>query len=416
MNWAPGGLNRAGFAECSRYGEVESLGIGETPLDFRPLLLPSLTPLPVSARGRTILAGEPAGVSVVTPTLRESECLPALAERVAAVLSASGLEWELIVADDDSRDGTEAVAAKLARSLPVRLHVRRGPRPDLSEAVLDGIGIARFDRVVVLDADLSHPPETIPLLLRELRPGCDIAVGSRYAAGGGVTGPWSRYRNLNSRAATLLARPLARLSDPMSGFFAVDRRRLPCRERLHPLGFKIGLELIVRGRLRAREVPISFGPRRHGRSKLNWRRQVEFLRHLHRLYGFRFGLPVRIASFGAVGLSGLVIDTAVYLGLQWAGAGHLLARFLSFWPAVTWNWRLNRGLTFGDRPRGARFDQWRRFAAASVAGLAANFGGYAALTAWVDLFARHRLAALLAGVAMGSALNFALAARFVYRP
>lgn len=353
---------------------------------------------------------------MVAPTLREAENLPALAERVGEALSASGLEWELIIVDDDSRDGTEAVVAGLARSAPVRLHVRRGRRPDLSKAVLDGIGIARFDLVAVLDADLSHPPEAIPLLLGKLRSGCDIAFGSRYAAGGAVAGGWSLYRNLNSRVATLLARPLAGHSDPMSGFFAVDRRGLPRRELLRPIGYKIGLELVVRGRLRVGETPILFSARRYGKSKLDWRRQLSFLRHLHRLYSFRFGLPVRFSSFAAVGLSGLAIDAGLFLGLQWAGAGHLLARFLSFWPAVTWNWRLNRSLTFGDRPRTDRGRQWTGFAAASVAGLAVNFGSYAALTGWVDAFARHHMAALFAGVAAGSIVNFTLATRRVFRP
>lgn len=357
----------------------------------------------------------PCGVSVVTPTLREAECLPELAERIDQVLSPAGVSWELIVSDDDSRDGTEAVTAALARALPVRLHVRRGAPPDLSAAVLEGIDAANFDRIVVIDADLSHPPEAIPRLLAALED-ADIAVGSRYAEGGRVAGAWSRYRSLNSRVATWLARPLVRSSDPMSGFFALRRRAIPERKLLRPIGYKIGLELIVRGRLRLRDVPITFRDRRAGESKLNWRRQLDFLRHLHRLYRFRFGAPVRLASFGAVGLSGLIIDTAFYLGLQWAGAGHLLARFVSFWPAVTWNWRMNRLVTFGDRPRAARVGQWTRFAVASIVGLAANFGGYAALTAFVDAFDRHRLAALFVGVAVGSAVNFALATRFVFRP
>lgn len=355
-------------------------------------------------------------MSIVTPTLREAECLSALAERIDTVLSAAGIPWELIVSDDDSRDGTEAVAAELARSLPVRLHVRRGVPPDLSQAVLDGIDAAGFDRVVVMDADLSHPPEAIPELLSATRDSRAVGVGSRYAAGGRVAGRWSRYRRLNSRVATLLARPLVPCSDPMSGFFAFDRRSIPGRNELRPLGYKIGLELMVRGRLAIREVPITFRDRSKGASKLNWRRQLDFLRHLHRLYGFRFGLPVRVLSFGAVGLSGLAIDTAFYLGLQWFGSGHLLARFLSFWPAVTWNWQLNRVLTFGDRPRAGRARQWMKFAGGSVVGLAANFGSYAALTTFVDVFSRYRLAALFAGVVIGSAMNFAVAARFVYRP
>ena len=200
----------------------------------------------------------------------------------------------------------------------------------------------------------------------------------------------------------------------MSGFFALDRPRLPHLDRLDPIGYKIGLELMVRGRLRVREVPIRFADRRQGSSKLNWRQRVAFLRHLFRLYLFRFGHPARVLSFGAVGATGLIVDTSVYLGLQWVGLGHLLARFLSFWPAVTWNWRLNRALTFRDRPPAARGAQWARFAVSSLIGLATNVGSYALLTALVDFFASQRLLALIAGVVIGSAANYATATRFVY--
>ncbi|MCY3623209.1 MAG: glycosyltransferase family 2 protein [Gammaproteobacteria bacterium] len=354
------------------------------------------------------------GVSVVTPTYREADNIRPLAERIRTTMEAAGVDWELILADDDSRDGSEEVALELGRSLPVRLHVRRARPRDLSQSVLDGIRLARFDRLVVMDADLSHPPEQIPELLAALDGDAGMALGSRYAPGGRIVGAWSRYRTLNSRIATWLTRPLTRCADPMSGFFAVDRRHLPGPDELAPIGYKIALELIVRGRLRVREVAIRFRDRQRGASKLNWRQQVAFLRHLHRLYTFRFGLPVRMLSFGAVGLSGLVVDTAVYLGLQLTGVGHLLARFLSFWPAVTWNWRLNRLLTFNDRPADRPVPQWAKFAVASGVGLLTNVGSYAVLTSFVAPFTERTLLALFAGVVIGSAVNFATSTRFVY--
>ena len=231
------------------------------------------------------IAGDPAAVSIVVPTLREAANLEPLAERVAGALAGRGPAWELLFVDDDSRDGSEAVAAGLAARLPVRMVVRRGGRPDLSRAVLDGIARSRHDRVVVMDADLSHPPERIPDLLAALDGGhCDMAVGSRYVAGASTAGDWGLARTLNSRVATLLAAPLVSCADPMAGFFAVDRRALPDPATLRPVGFKIGLELMVRGRLRVREVPIAFDDRRRGHSKLRWRQQLDYLRHLGRLY------------------------------------------------------------------------------------------------------------------------------------
>ena len=204
-----------------------------------------------------------------------------------------------------------------------------------------------------MDADLSHPPERIADLLHALDGDCDMVVGSRYTPAGVVDRAWSPWRFLVSRVATALARPLTSCSDPMAGFFAIDRRALPESDALRPVGYKIALELMVRGRLRVREVPIDFHDRNLGSSKMSWRQQLDFLRHLYRLYAFRHGGPVRLLCFGFVGATGFVIDVACYLGLQWAGVEHRLARLLSFLPAVTWNWLLNRRLTFAERPRGA---------------------------------------------------------------
>ena len=370
-------------------------------------------PTPDARRDET--AGNARGVSIVAPTFREAANIPTLVSRVASSMEAYGAQWELILCDDDSGDGSEDIVLVLAKALPLHIHVRRNRPRDLSQAVLDGIELARFDRLVVMDADLSHPPEQIPELLAALDSGADMAVGSRYAAGSEIDDSWSRYRTLNSRVATWLARPLTHATDPMSGFFACDRRRVPHRTRLAPIGYKIGLELIVRGGLRVRDVPIRFADRERGSSKLTWRQQVAFLRHLHRLYLCRFGLPVRLLSFGIVGASGLLVDTAVYLGLQWAGTGHLFARFLSFWPAATWNWRLNRTMTFHDRPPAAPLAQWTRFAFSSLLGLTTNVGSYAILTSFVGFFSRHQLLAFFAGVAIGCTANFVTASRFVYR-
>ncbi len=245
-------------------------------------------------------------VSIVVPTFCEAANLPALVGRVHAALSEKAIEWELILIDDDSRDGSEAVVAALPRRLPVRLVTRRGARRDLSLAVLLGMRLARFDRLVVTDADLSHPPERIADLLSALDADCDLVVGSRYAPGGRVDRAWSGRRLLASRVGTLLARPLADCHDPLSGFFVTDRRRLPDPDALRPLGYKIALELMVRGRLRVREVPIRFTDRRRGRSKMSWRTHRDFLRQLCRLYIHRLREAVR----GRVSGHGVVLPPA----------------------------------------------------------------------------------------------------------
>ena len=355
-----------------------------------------------------------ASVSVVVPTYREAANIPVLTERVRAALDAS-MEWELLFVDDDSGDGSEEFIAKLARHLPVRLVTRRARPRDLSLSVLLGLESATFNRVVVMDADLSHPPERIIDLLVALDGDCDMAIGSRYAPGGVVDQGWSRWRRIGSRAATALARPLVGCSDPLSGFFALDRRALPDLDDMRPVGFKIALELMVRGKLVAREVPIHFRDRDLGASKMGWRQQVSFLRHLYRLYTHRHGDLMRLASFGIVGVSGFVVDLAFYLGLQWVGIEHRLARFLAFWPAVTWNWLLNRRLTFRDRIPEGQARQWTKFVAGSLAGLVVNVGSYTALTTFIGVFETRRLVALVVGVGVGALVNFLLATNYVYR-
>ena len=349
------------------------------------------------------------------PTFREAANIPRLAERIHAALSETPITWELLLVDDNSEDGSEAVVAQLAHRLPVRMVTRRQPPRDLSLSVIEGIRLCRFDRLVVMDADLSHPPERIADLLAALDADCDMVVGSRYAPGGVIDQTWSRWRMLNSRLATSLALPLVSCSDPMAGFFATDRRALPDLQTLQPIGYKIALELMVRGKLRVKELPIDFRDRSLGSSKMNWRQQLNFMRHLYRLYRYKFGGPARLLCFVLVGTSGLVIDVAVYLGLQWIGLEHRLARFLSFWPAVTWNWRLNRSFTFGERHREPHVRQWGKFVASSLVGFSVNVGGYAILTSLVDFFASHRLLALLLGVVLATLVNFLLANFFVYR-
>lgn len=231
-------------------------------------------------------------VSVVVPTYNERDNLTPLATRVFAALDAD--RAELLIVDDDSPDGTAAAAAELGRAWPVRCHVRRGVR-GLATAVIAGLRAARGDIVVVMDADLSHPPESIPTLLGALAdPRVQMVIGSRFVAGGRVDLEWPLYRRLNSYVARLLARPLTPVRDTMAGFFAVRRSALRLAA-LRPIGYKIALELIVRhGWTNIVEVPIAFADRAAGRTKLNAAEQLRYLRHLARLYGhvlLRRGAP-----------------------------------------------------------------------------------------------------------------------------
>ena len=215
-------------------------------------------------------------ISIVIPTYNESGSLPPLVERLAAALS--GREWELIVVDDGSPDGTADLAAAMNPRFPVRV-VRRPGKLGLASAVLDGFRAAGGDVLVCMDADLSHPPEVVPRLLDALGAGADLAVGSRYVSGGGVE-DWPLRRRVVSRVACLMGNALVPVRDATSGFFAL-RRSVIDGVRLNPIGFKVGFEVIARGRHeRVIEVPYTFRDREHGSSKFGRREIAQYVQQL----------------------------------------------------------------------------------------------------------------------------------------
>jgi len=244
--------------------------------------------------------------SIIVPTFREAANLETLIERCFQATQSASIQAELIIVDDNSNDGTEAVIEKFVERYPVKLIIRKGKR-GLATAVLTGFSHAAGDKFVVLDADLQHPPEMIPALLLALdKNQCDFALGSRYAQGGGIEESWPWYRRLTSRVATLLANPLAPLADPMSGFFAIKRKTWENAAHLNPLGYKIALELYVKGRCtKPTEIPIHFATRQAGESKLTFSQQIQYARHLLGLFKFRFprvyGLTSAILLFSVMG-------------------------------------------------------------------------------------------------------------------
>jgi dolichol-phosphate mannosyltransferase len=246
--------------------------------------------LSVIAGGKTTLlrrASSPQ-FALVIPTLREAGNIRLLLARVRAALDRCGVAYEVIVVDDDSRDGIERIVSEIAARDPrVRLVVRRGEH-GLAGAVLRGWAATDAPLLGVMDADLQHPPELLPRLWAALGAGADLVVGSRYACGGSLQG-WKPARHLISRLAVWMTRPVQRCGlrarDPMSGFFLVRRS---CVEGIafQPSGFKILLEILARAEIRsAVEIPFDFGRRHAGRSKAGLRVALDYLLLLVRLYG-----------------------------------------------------------------------------------------------------------------------------------
>jgi dolichol-phosphate mannosyltransferase len=251
-------------------------------------------------------------VSLVVPTYKEAESLPLLLDRLAALRASTGLDLELLIMDDNSRDGTEELIA--ARNLPwVKLVVRTTDR-GLSPSVVDGFGRAGKEVVIVMDADLSHPPERIPDLLQELAKGSEFVIGSRYVPGASTDEAWGVFRWLNSKVATLMARPFTTLNDPMSGFFAFRRELLGRSDPLQAIGYKIGLEVLVKSKVtKASEVPIHFAQRQKGESKLSFKEQLRYIRHLGRLFDYKYPRSAATARVLADSVIGLVVTFGALL-------------------------------------------------------------------------------------------------------
>jgi dolichol-phosphate mannosyltransferase len=224
-------------------------------------------------------------LALVIPTLREAANVEVLLERIARSLQPLAIPYELIVVDDDSQDGIEPLIARVAQAdVRVRLLIRKGVR-GLAGAVIQGWGSSDADVLGVMDADLQHPPELLPQLWRALE-GNDIVVASRYAPQGSRKN-WSRFRHLVSQISIWMTFPLQRSSirvlDPMSGFFLVRRNALR-GIKLHTQGFKILLEILVRGDIRSvKEIPFTFGQRFKGRSKATLKVGIEYLQLLAEL-------------------------------------------------------------------------------------------------------------------------------------
>ncbi len=297
-------------------------------------------------------------VSLVVPTRNEVNNVRPLVEQVTAALAATPFEICFV---DDSDDATGDLLLDLAASNPsIRALLRQGAdrKGGLSTAVVAGLHMARGRYVCVMDADLQHPPELIPLLLAEAERGADLVIASRYAPGGSHEGLGTPLRRLVSREATFVARMLFKearqSSDPLSGYF-LCRRALIDGIEFRPVGFKILLELLVCvPDLRVVDVPVTQASRAEGVSKATARQGLLYLRHLRSLF---FDVPgsARVWKFGLVGLSGLCVFLPVLAILAGVVRLNPLIAFVpAFALSAAWNTAMNWRLTFGDQRRGGR--------------------------------------------------------------
>lgn len=355
-------------------------------------------------------------LAVVIPTLNEIDNVEPLLARLERALA--GIAWEAVFVDDDSRDGTAALVRRIGRSNPRVRILQRVGRRGLSSAVIEGMLASAAPVLAVIDADMQHDETLLPRLFASVRDGAqDLAVGSRYVAGGG-TGTWDTDRQVASLWATRLARQVidTPLTDPMSGFFVITREAVEAAlPRLSNAGFKILLDLVASspGALSVVELPYTFRNRVAGESKLDLMVGVEYLKLLLDKVLGRV-VPIRLLLFMIVGGFGLGVHLAI-LGLATATGAlpFAAAQAVAVGGAMTFNFALNNAFTYRDRRRSG----WRfvtgllSFYAVCLVGAAANVG----VGAYVHDLQHAWWVAGVAGALVGAVWNFAASSVTTWR-
>ena len=357
----------------------------------------------------------PLEVAVVVPTLNEAANVERLIEKLSIVLAGRG--WEILFVDDNSSDGTSDLVRRIGRtSRHVRI-VQRVGRRGLSSAVIEGMLATAAPVIAVMDGDLQHDESTLPRLIDAVMTGdTDIAVGTRYVAGGG-TGDWDKGRVRMSRLATRAGQIAlgTDVSDPMSGFFAVRRdafeRALP---RLSGIGFKILIDILASSptALRVAEIPYHFRTREAGESKIGLRVIAEYAELIADKTIGRF-VPVRLLKFLMVGGLGVFVHLAILGALLSAGDAFITAQTGAVMTAIAFNFFLNNSFTYADRKlKGwAMLGGLASFYAISALGAVANIG----IGTWMAGQDERWWIAGVAGVLVGAIWNFAMSSALTWR-
>ncbi|MFC1592865.1 glycosyltransferase [Candidatus Omnitrophota bacterium] len=345
-------------------------------------------------------------VSIIIPTYNEADSITSLVQRIHSVLSSHN--YEIVLVDDNSGDGTAEVASALSSKYPLKVIVRKNKR-GLASAVVDGLQHVDSQIIGVMDADLQHPPEVLLDLLREIENGADIVIASRYVKEGECQN-WGLFRRIMSKGAIFLAHlllPLTRqVSDPMSGFFMFNRQ-VVADANLKPTGYKILLEILIEGQLRKiAEVPYSFKSRSSGKSKLGSRQQIDYLKHIYSLMR-RKGELLRFVKFCMVGASGVLVNMGLlWLLTEFIGWFYLFSAAISIEISIISNFTLNDYFTFPDRrSHGARHFLKRlvKFNMVSLAALGINLTVLWLLT---TVFGVYYLLSNLCGIAVATLWNY----------
>ena len=290
-------------------------------------------------------------LSVISPTFDEAQNVGPLLEQLTQTLR--GIDYEILIVDDNSPDLTWFVAEQAARHDPRVRVLRRLQNPGLGVAVIDGFIAAQGEAVACIDADLQHDPSILPRMLEELGRGSDVVVGSRYVAGGGIE-DWNWLRRTESRIATRLAKIFlgANLKDPMSGYFLMWRKDFArVQVQLNGKGFKILLEILAKLHpANITEIPYTFRPRTSGKSKLSSKVVLQYLGQLCLLSKAGRICSDRFLKFAVVGSIGVVINLLmITLVVKLTNVRGWQASAVASLTANLHNYMLNNYWTFSDR-------------------------------------------------------------------
>jgi dolichol-phosphate mannosyltransferase len=352
-------------------------------------------------------------VSVIVPTFNEAPNIHSLVQRVSA--ATVGLDAEIIFIDDSTDDTPRVIrAVDTLKLMPLRLIHRAEPVGGLSGAVMDGLAASDSEWCLVMDGDLQHPPEMIPVILESGREsGADIVVASRHVKGGSSGGLDNLLRHAVSNLSNIVTRAmfpirLRNCSDPMTGFFAVRRGAVDLTAA-RPRGFKVLLEILARNAVTVVEEPFVFAERQAGTSKANFRQGIQFLGQLCSL---RFG---RLSGFALIGALGAIANLLIMGGLLAFGVWYIAAALTAAVITIVGNFVLQERYVFHDlrnegRPVRVRFGQSVAFNGAETAVRTALLWVIVESTVFPSVLVQAVL------IAIGFVIRFVYHSRIVYKP
>lgn len=354
-------------------------------------------------------------LAVIIPYFNEEENIVGIIPAVAEIFHESSINGQIIIVDDNSRDGTSKEVRTLQNTMAQLSLIVRTENPGLSQSIMTGFQHANSRVLLVMDADFSHPPSLIPVLYQKIQYGADVVIGSRYADGGSIEG-WPLHRIVLSRGATFFARALfPSITDPVSGFFAV-RREVVRHASLKPRGYKILLEILGRGKWsRAIEIPYTFHNRVTGTSKMSPRICIDYVSQvlaigLHALRhheSHAWEEEKRMVQFTLVGISGIFVNMALLFTLTNVfGIYYLVSSVIAIELSILNNFFWNDFFTFSGgkgHEMGNRLHRLISYHLVSAGGSAINLLSLFLLTEFAGVY---YLLANIIGITLSFAWNF----------